>query len=214
DTRSEVLATVHTLRQQTSRARGRAENYALADFVAPKDSGIPDYLGGFVVTAGIGEAERVAAYEAEHDDYRAIMLKALADRSAEALAEYIHEQVRKESWGYAPDEELDNADLIAEKYQGIRPAPGYPACPDHTEKRTLFDLLAAEDSVGVELTESFAMMPASSVSGWYFAHPQARYFGVGRILKDQVEEYARRKGMTVEEVERWLAPNLGYAPGR
>ncbi|MCB9483311.1 MAG: methionine synthase [Dehalococcoidia bacterium] len=214
DTRSEVLATVHTLRQQTSRARGRAENYALADFVAPKDSGIPDYLGGFVVTAGVGEAERVAAYEAEHDDYRAIMLKALADRFAEALAEYVHEHVRKQSWGYAGDEALDNDALIAEQYQGIRPAPGYPACPDHTEKRTLFDLLAAEENVGVELTESFAMTPASSVSGWYFAHPQARYFGVGRILKDQVEDYARRKGMTVAEVERWLAPNLGYVPGR
>ena len=214
DTRSEVLATVHTLRQQTSRARGRAENYALADFVAPKDSGIPDYLGGFVVTAGVGEAERVAAYEAEHDDYRAIMLKALADRFAEALAEYVHERVRKQSWGYAGDEALDNDALIAEQYQGIRPAPGYPACPDHTEKRTLFDLLAAEENVGVELTESFAMTPASSVSGWYFAHPQARYFGVGRILKDQVEDYARRKGMTVAEVERWLAPNLGYVPGR
>ena len=214
DSREEVLAVVHTLRQQTSRARGRAENYALSDFVAPKDSGIADYIGGFVVTAGIGEEEHIAAYEAAHDDYRSIMLKSLADRLAEALAEYMHEQTRRELWGYAPDEDLDNDALIHEKYQGIRPAPGYPACPDHTEKRTLFDLLAAEENIGVELTESFAMTPGSSVSGWYFAHPQSRYFGVGRILKDQVEDYAQRKGMTVEEVERWLAPNLGYIPGR
>ena len=214
DTRAEVLATIHTLRQQTSRARGRPENYALSDFIAPKDSGIPDYLGGFVVTTGLGEEERIAAFEAAHDDYRSIMLKSLADRLAEALAEYMHEHVRKQIWGYAADEELDNSALIAEAYQGIRPAPGYPACPDHTEKRTLFDLLAAEENLGVELTDSFAMNPASSVSGFYFAHPQARYFGVGRILKDQVEDYARRKGMTVEDVERWLAPNLGYHPGR
>jgi 5-methyltetrahydrofolate--homocysteine methyltransferase len=182
--------------------------------VAPKDSGIADYIGGFVVTAGIGEEEHIAAYEAAHDDYRSIMLKSLADRLAEALAEYMHEQTRRELWGYAPDEDLDNDALIHEKYQGIRPAPGYPACPDHTEKRTLFDLLAAEENIGVELTESFAMTPGSSVSGWYFAHPQSRYFGVGRILKDQVEDYAQRKGMTVEEVERWLAPNLGYIPGK
>jgi 5-methyltetrahydrofolate--homocysteine methyltransferase len=145
---------VHTLRQQTSRGRGRAENYALADFVAPKESGVPDYLGGFAVTTGIGEAERVAEFEAAHDDYRAIMLKALADRLAEALAEWAHEHVRRELWGYAPDEALDNAALIAEQYQGIRPAPGYPACPDHTEKRTLFDLLEAEVNAGVELTET------------------------------------------------------------
>ena len=203
ESRTEVLRVVHTLRQQTSRARGRAENYALSDFVAPKDSGLRDYLGGFVVTTGIGEAERIAAFEADHDDYRSIMLKALADRLAEALAEYMHERVRRELWGYAADELLDNEALIAERYQGIRPAPGYPACPDHTEKRTLFDLLAAEENTGVELTDSFAMYPGSSVSGFYFAHPDARY-----------EDYAQRKGMTVGEVERWLAPNLGYIPGR
>ena len=213
ESRTEVLTTVHTLRQQTSRARGRGENYALSDYIAPKDSGIPDYLGGFAVTAGLGEAERVAAYEADNDDYRAIMLKALSDRLAEALAEYMHEHVRKVTWGYAAGEDLDNAALIAEKYQGIRPAPGYPACPDHTEKRTLFDLLNAEENAGVELTDSFAMLPGSSVSGWYFAHPQSRYFGVGRILKDQVEDYARRKGWTIAEAERWLAPNLGYVRG-
>ena len=214
ETRSTVGAVIHTLRQQTSRARGRAENFALADFVAPKATGLRDYLGGFAVTTGVGEAERVAAYEAEQDDYRAIMLKALADRLAEALAEHMHERVRREFWGYAPDEDLDNDALISEAYQGIRPAPGYPACPDHTEKRTLFDLLAAEENAGIELTDSFAMMPGSSVSGFYFSHPEARYFGVGRILRDQVEDYAARKGMTVAEVERWLAPNLGYTPGR
>ncbi len=212
--RSEVLAVLHTLRQQTSRGRGRAENYALADFIAPRDSGLADYIGGFAVTAGIGEAERVAAYEADHDDYRSIMLKALADRLAEALAEYMHERVRKEYWGYAADETLDNEALIAEQYQGIRPAPGYPACPDHTEKGTLFALLGAEERAGIHLTESYAMTPGSAVSGWYFSHPQSRYFGVGRILRDQIEDYAARKGWTLEEAERWLAPNLGYVPGR
>jgi 5-methyltetrahydrofolate--homocysteine methyltransferase len=210
DTRAATLATIHTLRQQTSRERGRPQNFALADFIATPESGLRDYLGGFAVTAGIGLDARVAAFEADHDDYAAIMLKALADRLAEALAERVHERVRRELWGYAADEALDNEALIAERYRGIRPAPGYPACPDHTEKRTLFDLLNAEERTSITLTESLAMLPTASVSGFYFSHPDARYFGVGRIERDQVEDYARRKGMTVAEVERWLAPNLAY----
>ena len=214
DTRTEVIATIHTLRQQTSQDRGRAENYALADFIAPKSSGIADYIGGFAVTAGLGPEDRVAQFEAEHDDYSAIMLKVLADRLAEAFAERLHERVRREYWGYAPDEALDNDALIDEKYQGIRPAPGYPACPDHTEKGTLFGLLQATQRTGIELTESFAMQPGASVSGFYFSHPASRYFGVGRIERDQVEDYARRKGMTLAEAERWLAPNLNYERGR
>ncbi len=214
DTRTEVIATIHTLRQQTSQDRGRAENYALADFIAPKSSGIADYIGGFAVTAGLGAEDRVAQFEAEHDDYSAIMLKVLADRLAEAFAERLHERVRREYWGYAPDEALDNDALIDEKYQGIRPAPGYPACPDHTEKGTLFGLLQATQRTGIELTESFAMQPGASVSGFYFSHPASRYFGVGRIERDQVEDYARRKGMTLAEAERWLAPNLNYERGR
>ncbi|MFA7295625.1 MAG: methionine synthase [Dehalococcoidia bacterium] len=214
DTRAATLATIHTLRQQTSRERGRPQNFALADFIAEPERGLRDYLGGFAVTAGIGLDARVAAFEADHDDYSAIMLKALADRLAEALAERIHERVRRELWGYAADETLDNDALIAERYRGIRPAPGYPACPDHTEKRTLFDLLGAEARAGVTLTESFAMLPTAAVSGFYFSHPDARYFGVGRIERDQVEDYARRKGMTVAEVERWLAPNLAYTRSR
>jgi len=214
DDRAEVRAVVHTLRQQTGRDRGRAENYALSDFIAPKSSEVPDWVGGFAVTAGIGVEERVAAFEADHDDYSSIMLKSLADRLAEALAERMHQRVRREFWGYAPDEALDNEALIAERYRGIRPAPGYPACPDHTEKRTLFDLLHAEANAGIELTESFAMTPGAAVSGFYFSHPQARYFGVGRIERDQVEDYARRKGWSLEEAERWLAPNLNYDRGR
>ena len=197
DDRDEVLATVHTLRQQTNADRDR-ENLALADFIAPRDAGVADYLGGFAVTAGIGIEEHIDRFEAEHDDYHAIMLKALADRLAEALAERMHERVRRELWGYAPDEDLDNDALIAERYRGIRPAPGYPACPDHTEKRTLFDLLEAERNTGIELTDSFAMAPGASVSGWYFSHPDARYFGVGRIERDQVEDYAARKGWSIE----------------
>ncbi len=214
ESRTQVAAVIHTLRQQTSMGRGRAENFALADFVAPKASGLRDYFGGFAVSAGFGEAERVAAFQAEHDDYRAILLRALCDRLAEAFAERLHERVRREFWGFASDETLDNDALIAEQYRGIRPAPGYPACPDHTEKRTLFDLLRAEANTGIELTDSFAMMPGASVSGFYFSHPDSRYFGVGRILADQVADYAARKGMTVAEVERWLAPNLGYVPAR
>jgi 5-methyltetrahydrofolate--homocysteine methyltransferase len=201
---------IHGLRQQARKAEDRS-NLCLADFVAPKSSGLRDYVGAFAVTAGLGCDERVRAYEAAHDDYGAIMLKALADRLAEAFAELLHEKVRKELWGYAADERLDNAALIAERYRGIRPAPGYPAYPDHTEKGPLFELLDAP-AIGMSLTENFAMWPAASVSGVYFAHPQSRYFAVGRIDRDQVEDYARRKDMPVETTERWLAPVLGYDP--
>jgi 5-methyltetrahydrofolate--homocysteine methyltransferase len=207
--RRERLATIYTLRQQMAKPPGRP-NLALADYVAPRETGVPDHVGAFAVTAGHGLDALVADFEARHDDYSSILAKALADRLAEAFAERLHERVRKESWGYARTEALDNADLIREAYQGIRPAPGYPACPDHTEKRALFDLLDAERQAGITLTESFAMTPAAAVSGYYFWHPEARYFGVGKIGRDQVEDYARRKGMAVEEVERWLAPNLAY----
>ncbi len=221
DTRSGVRAVVHTLRQQmdrpsrqqTNRKGKNRSNLALADFVAPKETGVADYMGGFAVTAGIGVDEIARDFEKNHDDYNSILIKVLADRLAEAFAERMHERVRAEFWGYAPSEALANEDLIAEKYVGIRPAPGYPACPDHTEKRGLFDLLKAEDNAGITLTESFAMMPAASVSGYYFSHPDSRYFGVGRIGRDQVADYARRKGMDVKEMERWLAPNLAYDPG-
>jgi 5-methyltetrahydrofolate--homocysteine methyltransferase len=212
ESRNGVRAVVHTLRQQMARDRGERPNLALADFLAGKESGIADWLGGFAVTTGHGLDAVVADFEARHDDYAAIMVKALADRLAEALAERMHERVRKEFWAYDPAEALSNADLIAEGYRGIRPAPGYPACPDHTEKRTLFDLLEAETTAGITLTENFAMMPAASVSGYYFSHPDARYFGLGRIHRDQVEDYARRKGMNLKEMERWLAPNLAYDP--
>jgi len=211
--RSGVAATLHHLRQQRARSGG-GPHLCLSDFLLPRGAGDDadtiDHVGGFVVTAGHGAAELVARYEAEHDDYRAIMVKALADRLAEALAERLHERVRTEFWGYSQGEALDNEALIAMKYRGIRPAPGYPACPDHTEKRTLWELLDAESATGVSLTESLAMNPAASVCGLYFANPAARYFGVGPIGKDQVTDYARRKGMTVEQAERWLAPNLAY----
>ncbi len=213
ESRRTVRAVVHTLRQQMTKSSGNP-NLALADFVAPKDTGVPDYVGMFAVSAGTGVDALVEAFEASHDDYSSIMVKALADRLAEALAERLHERVRKEFWGYAPDEALDNAGLIREAYQGIRPAPGYPACPDHTEKQTLFALLDAEARVGVSLTESYAMAPAATVAGYYFWHPVSRYFGVGKIGRDQVEDYARRKGMVVEDAERWLAPSLAYTPGR
>jgi 5-methyltetrahydrofolate--homocysteine methyltransferase len=183
----------------------------LADFIAPRESGRADTLGAFAVTAGTGAAEVVARFEAEHDDYSAIMVKALADRLAEAFAERMH-QLARADWGYGRDEQLSNEDLIAERYRGIRPAPGYPACPDHTEKRTLFRLLDAERYTGIRLTENLAMDPAASVCGLYFAHPQARYFSVDRITREQVEHYARRKGWKLDEAERWLAPNLGYEP--
>ena len=207
--RTEQLAVIHTLRQQMIKPPGRP-NLALADFVAPRETGVADYVGGFAVTAGGGLDELVAGFEAQHDDYSAILAKALADRLAEAFAERLHERVRREYWAYAPNEALENTDLIREKYQGIRPAPGYPACPDHTEKGTLFDLLRAETNAGITLTESYAMLPTAAVSGYYFWHPQAQYFGVGKIERDQVEDYARRKGMDVPTTERWLSPNLNY----
>jgi 5-methyltetrahydrofolate--homocysteine methyltransferase len=207
DSRTHVAMTLHNLRQQNRKPQGNP-NLCLADFVAPKDSGSADYLGAFAVTAGIGIDARVKAFEDKHDDYSAIMLKALADRLAEAFAEHLHWRVRREFWGYAKGEKLGNDELIAEKYLGIRPAPGYPACPDHTEKAALFGLLQATDTAGMSLTENFAMLPAASVSGFYFSHPQAQYFAVGKIGKDQVEDYARRKSMDVAQVERWLAANL------
>jgi 5-methyltetrahydrofolate--homocysteine methyltransferase len=209
DRRIARAGTIHTLRQQMAKPPGRP-NLALADFVAPKESGVADYVGMFAVTAGIGLDTLVKEFEAQHDDYSSIMAKALADRLAEAFAERLHERVRREFWGYAPDEQLTNEGLVREEYQGIRPAPGYPACPDHTEKPALFSLIQAQDRAGIQLTESFAMLPAASVSGYYFWHPQSQYFGLGKIGKDQVEDYARRKGITVTETERWLAPNLGY----
>ncbi len=209
ESRTRVLTVIHTLRQQMQRTDHRP-NLALADFIAPRESGIGDYIGGFAVSTGFGIDKLVSGFEKNHDDYRAILTKALADRLAEALAEFMHLQVRRKFWGYAPEENLDNAALIQEKYRGIRPAPGYPACPDHTEKPLLFELLRVTEQTGISLTENFAMLPAASVSGYYFAHPEARYFGVGRIGKDQVADYARRKGMEISALERWLAPNLGY----
>ena len=211
--RSEVIAVARFLRQQM-RKSSSGPNVCLADFVAPKESGVADHIGAFVVTAGLGMDEAAGAYERENDDYGAIMIKALADRLAEAFAERLHERVRKEFWGYARDEGLSNEAFIKEKYQGIRPAPGYPACPDHTEKQTLFDLIDAQGNTGVKLTESFAMWPAASVSGWYFSHPESRYFGVGRIGRDQVCDYAERKGMEPAFVERWLASSLNYEVSR
>jgi 5-methyltetrahydrofolate--homocysteine methyltransferase len=208
-TRHSPLTTIHCLRQQMERPPGRP-NLSLADYVAPAGSGLTDHIGLFAVTAGLGLDEVVRRFEAAHDDYNAIMAKALADRLAEALAEMIHARVRRDLWGYAPDETLDNDALIAERYRGIRPAPGYPACPDHTEKGELFRALDATAAAGISLTESYAMLPAASVSGYYFAHPQAAYFGLGRVGRDQVEDYAGRKGMSVVEAERWLAPVLGY----
>ena len=209
ETRGKPIATFHTLRQQIARDKERA-NTALADFVAPKASGAADYIGGFAVTAGIGEEALAERFARAHDDYSKIMVKALADRLAEAFAEHMHERVRREFWGYAKDEALGSNDLIAEKYQGVRPAPGYPAQPDHTEKGTLFELLLAEQATGIKLTESYAMMPAAAVSGFYFSHPESHYFGVGKIERDQVEDYAKRKGWPLLEAERWLAPILNY----
>ena len=211
ENRDRPLLTLHHLRQQGPKPDGKP-HYCLADWIAPVESGVADYLGAFAVTAGIGIDERVAEFERAHDDYRAILLKALADRLAEAFAERLHERVRKEFWGYAADETLSNEELIAENYRGIRPAPGYPACPDHTEKGLLWQLLDVDRAAGIHLTENFAMTPTAAVSGWYFSHPEARYFGVGRLDRDQVADYARRKGWTVAEAEKWLAPNLGYEP--
>lgn len=200
--------TFRTLRQQTKKASS-AKNMALSDFIAPKESGVQDYIGCFAVTAGLGMEEILEKFEKEHDDYQAIMIKALADRLAEALAEMLHQKVRKEIWGYSPDENLENKDLIGEKYIGIRPAPGYPACPDHLEKKTIFKLLEAE-KIGMKLTENLAMYPASSVSGYYFAHPESKYFGLGKISEDQVEDYSQRKGISKVEAEKWLRPSLNY----
>jgi len=203
------LTRLHFLRQQNKKA-ANLPNFCLADFIAPQSSGHKDYIGMFAVTAGIGLEKLISPLKAQHDDYQEIMAKALADRLAEAFAECLHAKVRTEWWGYARNEKLSTDQMISEEYDGIRPAPGYPACPDHTEKRTLFELLSPEKTAGIELTESFAMFPASSVSGYYFSHPQSRYFGLGKIGKDQVEDYAKRKGMSIEEVERWLAPVLAY----
>ncbi len=210
ESRDEVIDTVHFVRQQMKKRSGKA-NMCLADFIAPKETGIKDYFGGFAVTAGIGIEEKLELFKGAHDDYNDILLKALADRFAEAFAEHMHERVRKEFWGYAVDESFNNNDLIKEKYRGIRPAPGYPACPDHTEKTGLFTLLNARQNAGIDLTDSMAMMPASSVSGYYFAHPESQYFGIGKISKDQVKDYAKRKDMDLRMAERWLAPNLAYS---
>ncbi len=209
----EQISTLHHIRQQQQKPGNDKPNYSLADFVAPRNSGKQDYIGGFVVTAGIGAEELARQYQDAGDDYNSIMVKALADRLAEAFAEHMHLRVRKEFWGYQPDENLDNDALIREKYTGIRPAPGYPACPDHTEKTQLFQLLDAENNTGVTLTEHFAMFPTAAVSGWYFSHPESTYFAVGKIDRDQVESLAERKGTTIEEQEKWLSPVLGYEPG-
>jgi 5-methyltetrahydrofolate--homocysteine methyltransferase len=203
ENRTVEIARLHHLRQQTIKPEGQP-NYCLADFVAP--AGVPDYIGAFAVTAGDGIDTVLARYP--NDDYSAIMIKALADRLAEALAEYLHRQTRRCSWGYAANEDLDNESLIRERYQGIRPAPGYPACPEHSEKSTLFRLLDASATTGIRLTESFAMLPAASVSGWYFSHPESRYFGVGKIAGDQVEDYAKRKGISAEAARNLLRPVL------
>jgi 5-methyltetrahydrofolate--homocysteine methyltransferase len=209
--RSGLRTTFPTLRQQADRSEGEP-NQALADFVAPRESGLEDWIGAFAVTAGLGEEEMAASFEERHDDYGAILVKALADRLAEALAEWLHRRVREE-WGYGGEEELTVEDLVRERYRGIRPAPGYPSCPDHSEKRRLFDLLGGEEEVGIRLTETFAMRPAASVCGLYFAHPQARYFSLGKIERDQVVDYHRRKGLELGAVERWLGPHLNYEPG-
>jgi len=210
ETRSEAISVFHTLRQQIEKPQDDS-NYALADFVAPQSCGKADYIGGFAVTSGIGIEVVCQRFEQDHDDYNSIMTKALADRLAEAFAEWLHREVRRE-WGFGQDEQLSNQELIQEKYRGIRPAPGYPACPDHTEKQHLFELLQVEKNIGIQLTESYAMYPASSVSGFYFSHPQAKYFSVGKLKHDQIQDYAKRKDMEVSVVERWLSPNLGYDP--
>lgn len=211
DTRSEVLTTLHNLRQQGEHRDG-VPNKSLGDFVAPKETGLADYVGAFAVTAGLGSADKIKEFKAANDDYNAILLESLADRLAEAFAERMHQRVRKEFWGFQPDEQLDNEALIGEKYVGIRPAPGYPACPEHTEKTTLWELMDVKERTGIELTESMAMWPGAAVSGWYFSHPQSQYFVVGRLAQDQVADYAKRKGWTLAEAERWLGPNLGYNP--
>jgi 5-methyltetrahydrofolate--homocysteine methyltransferase len=212
ESRSQVIHRLHHLRQQKAKPAGQP-HYSLADFVAPRDSGVSDWIGAFAVTAGLGLEDRIRELEARHDDYASIMVKALADRLAEALAERMHERVRREFWGYAPEERFINDQLVQEAYRGIRPAPGYPACPDHVEKATLWRMLDVEKNAGIRLTESYAMYPTAAVSGWYFSHPDAKYFQVGRIGADQVADYARRKGESVAEVERWLAPIVDYERG-
>ena len=209
DKRDGLLMTLHSLRQQTQKPPGQP-NFALADFIAPEETHVKDHIGAFAIATGFGMEDRIKQFEDDHDDYSAIMLKALADRFAEAFAERLHQRIRKEFWGYDSKETLDNNDLIAEKYVGIRPAPGYPACPDHTEKPLIWDLLKVEKNTGITLTESYAMYPTAAVSGLYFSHPESRYFGLGKINKDQTEDYARRKGVSIQEMERWLAPSLGY----
>ena len=209
DSRRDVLATLHHLRQQTEKPDEKP-NLSLADYIAPLESGVPDYIGGFCVTTGHGVEGKAREFQEKHDDYSSIMLKALADRLAESFAENMHRLVRRELWGYAPEEALSCEELIRERYRGIRPAPGYPACPDHTEKATLFALLDAPNTCGVTLSDNFAMSPASSVSGFYYSHPAARYFAVGKVGRDQVENLAHRKGSQLAEVERWLRPNLDY----
>jgi 5-methyltetrahydrofolate--homocysteine methyltransferase len=211
DSRETVATEFFTLRQQGEKGP-KIPNIAFSDFLAPKETGRADYMGGFAVTAGIGIEKLIEQYEADHDDYSSIMVKALADRLAEAFAERLHERVRQEFWGYSPDEHLSNEDLVQEKYHGVRPAPGYPGCPDHTEKITLFQLLDAESQTGIILTENLAMYPASSVSGMYYAHPDSRYFGLGKIGVDQVADIAQRKNMPLPDLERWLMPNLNYEP--
>lgn len=211
ESRTEVLTRLHNLRQQGEHRDG-IPNRSLGDFVAPKDTGLADYVGAFAVTTGLGIRDKIDEFKAANDDYNAILLESLADRLAEAFAERMHQRVRKEFWGFQPDEQLDNEELIGEKYVGIRPAPGYPACPEHTEKATLWDLMDVKERTGIELTESMAMWPGAAVSGWYFSHPQSQYFVVGRLAQDQVADYAKRKGWTLQEAERWLAPNLGYNP--
>jgi 5-methyltetrahydrofolate--homocysteine methyltransferase len=209
--RTEVLTTLHNLRQQGQHREG-VPNRSLGDFVAPKDTGLADHVGAFAVTAGLGSQDKIAEFKADLDDYSAILLESLADRLAEAFAERLHQRVRIELWGHVADEQLGNEELIAEKYSGIRPAPGYPACPEHTETSTLWELLDVEKTTGIELTESMAMWPGASVSGWYFSHPQSQYFVVGRLARDQVASYAERKGWSLAEAERWLSSNLGYDP--
>ncbi|MDQ6935572.1 MAG: methionine synthase, partial [Actinomycetota bacterium] len=211
DSRTDVLCVLHHLRQQGQHRDG-VPNKSLGDFVAPKGSGLNDHIGAFAVTAGLGSQDKIAEFKEGLDDYSAILLESLADRLAEAFAERLHQRVRTELWGYAADESLDHEGLIRESYTGIRPAPGYPACPDHTEKQTLWQLLDVEENTGITLTESMAMWPGASVSGWYFAHPQAQYFVVGRLGRDQVADYAKRKGWSLAETERWLSSSLGYEP--
>jgi 5-methyltetrahydrofolate--homocysteine methyltransferase len=212
DSRNDMHTTLYHLRQQMDRnpAQNQQPNFCLADYIAPTDSGKEDWLGGFAVSTGFDIEEHIERFRKDHDDYNIILLEALADRFAEALAEKMHELTRKVFWGYVADEVLSNEEVIKEKYQGIRPAPGYPACPEHTEKGTLWELLNPEERIGIKITESFAMWPAAAVSGWYFSHPDSRYFGIGKIQKDQAEDYAKRKGWSLEKAEKWLGPVLGY----